>query len=259
MSKPMRLHAGAPLPTLVKALARARWGELGATGWQGVRSVVRALGDVLDPRSGAGHVTVHQIAAAAGLSERWTRSRLEVVEALGLLTWVRGGVVAGRPVPSTIRVDKAGLIALIAAARQVNDERMRERARQTRERIAHLVNTIGRRAYVRTGPAFKRNGHIAAGQAHAELASGLPPTRGGSPPAAPPGEVIPTMDDTTTECEHGFPTGRLPNGQHRCPMCRREHAPREAEADAEVIAARAAEAQARAAAARQRRLATVGK
>lgn len=211
-----RLTAGAPLAVLVKHLARAGWGDLAGVDAKGVRAALRALADLLPAGSASGRVTAPQIAASAGYSERWMRSRLELLEAADVITWTRGGVVAGRPVPSLIRVHKRVLLDLVLAARTIRDAVVRKAAAATRERLAGVLNTMRR---------TRRRG-IVAGQPHAEVATGLPPNGEGSrrSPAPPPGDI--RERHTIVACSHGgdarrFTSGPL-TGQARCPMCRRE-------------------------------------
>lgn len=161
---------------LVGSLARAGWGELGGREWQGVRSVLRALVDLLPYRSGAGLVTAAQVAEAAGLSPRWVRRCMCVLEDAGVITWHRGGVVAGRPQPSVVRVSKRAVVALIEAARPLREARDAARRTATLARLREL-----RTGYVRARGGYRRR------SAHAELSTTLPPLRGGDGPGAPPG------------------------------------------------------------------------
>jgi predicted transcriptional regulator len=130
--------AHAPTRSLLTSLARAGWGDLGTREHHGTRAVLGALRDLLPFKSGAGMVTVAQIAQAAGYSTRWVATRLEVLEDLGVIVWSRGGVVAGTPRPSFIKVVKTALVELIHAARPMKDAADAARRIATRARIAHL-------------------------------------------------------------------------------------------------------------------------
>src|SRR5699024_151837 len=111
-----------PLSSLLRSLARAGWGELSGREWQGVRSVLRAVVDSVPDRAGEGHVTEPQVAQRAGLSLRWTRHCLHLLEDLGVIAqWRRGGIVAGRPAPSWLRLSKRALVALVEAARPMRE------------------------------------------------------------------------------------------------------------------------------------------
>lgn len=131
----MKLTAGAPSHTLVRALERAGWGTLAGPEFRGVRGVLAALTRTLDPRSGQGHATAWQIAEQAGYTERWTRRCLVVLEELELIEWDRGGVIEGKPVPSWFRVSKRALLILVSIARQKAGERRAEHQAEVRERV----------------------------------------------------------------------------------------------------------------------------
>lgn len=153
--------AGWPLDKLVSALARAGWDDLTARAAAGLRTVLRALSDVLPHGSATGQTTAQQLADAAGLSERWVRRCLTLLEDMELITWTRGQIRDGRPIPSTIRVSKRGLADLVNRARRSITGRVEERAattarriretlrsrnvraprRKTRDRAKHVVNT----------------------------------------------------------------------------------------------------------------------
>lgn len=140
-----RITAGAPLPVITRELAQAGWGPLTGREWQGVRSVLRALGDVLHPRYGQGDTTAWQISRATGLSERWTRACLGWLEDAGLIEWKRGGVYEGRPQPGWVRVIKTALVDLVRAARPASDQASRDRSARTRLRLARAgIVTIRR-------------------------------------------------------------------------------------------------------------------
>jgi DNA-binding FadR family transcriptional regulator len=88
------LTAHAPTRDILTSLARAGWGEISGSEHKGTRAMLRALVDLLPYGSGEGLVTAPQLADVSGYSERWVRSRLSELEALGLILWRRGGVVA---------------------------------------------------------------------------------------------------------------------------------------------------------------------
>lgn len=129
------LTAGAPSHVLVKALEDAGWGPLAGADFRGVQSVLAALTRALDPRSAAGKATVWQISERANYSEGWTRRCLQILEELELITWERGGVVDGKPVPSWFRVSKKALLDLVRSARRHATERLSGQAAAVRGRI----------------------------------------------------------------------------------------------------------------------------
>lgn len=191
------MTAHAPLPSLVTSLARAGWGDLAGREWQGVRTVLRALVDSLPYRAGQGDVTEPQIAQRAGLSLRWTRRCLHMLEDLGVIVgWRRGGAVLGRPIPSWLRVSKRALLDLIHAARPAREVADAKRRALTLARIAGL-------RYVRHN---RRS-------AHAALSTGLPTPPGETPSLSPP-----VVDRSAPDgaCEHGEP-----RGARYCAPCRR--------------------------------------
>lgn len=166
----MSATAGWNLDRLVAALARAGWANLDGRQGGGPRAVLRALADLLPHGSATGRVTANQLADAAGLSEKWTRVVLARLEAGGIITWIRGGIVNGRPTASIVTVSKRVLARLINRARPEHDQRVARRAAATAERIRTTVvmNTIRRRrdaAPEQPKPT----------QTHAELSTALPP------------------------------------------------------------------------------------
>ena len=124
-----------PTPSLMTSLARAGWGELATPEWRGVRAVTRALVDVLDHRGGAGATTVAEVAATAGYSTKWTRRCMGILEELGVITWHRGGIAAGAPTKSLIRIAKRALVALIVAARPLREAAVAAHRAATLQRI----------------------------------------------------------------------------------------------------------------------------
>lgn len=153
-------------PSLLRSLSRAGWGSLAGRENQGVRSVLRAVADFLPDKSAAGRVTALQIAAAAGLSERWTRRCLNILEDLGLIEWYRGGIYNGRAEPSFMRIVKQKLADLIPVARKKRNERAKAYRRETALRISQLRN-----------PRFIFNGRQNSSSFHAELNANLSPLK----------------------------------------------------------------------------------
>lgn len=171
MNAPM-INAGMPLPRLIQALSAVRWGELGVHSAQGLRAALRGLADILPRLSATGDTTAHQVADRISYGERWTRELLGALEDMGIITWQRGGILDGRPTPGHIRVHKQILVDLIYAARPVHDQRLRDRSRQTAERIRTTlrIRTIRRTAKTRGGQNPLSN--------HEELSTALPPFHG---------------------------------------------------------------------------------
>lgn len=177
----MSLTAQAPLPVLFRALDRAEWGDLTGAEWQGVRTTLRALGSQVNPRTGEGFSTATQVAGSAGLTERWVRRCLRVLEDAGLIVWRRGGASHGQPVPSHFRIVKHALLALIRHARGLRDDALPGRWATTRARIASARFTKTPR-YRRSGPP-------------PELSTGSSPLKGEGLPSP----SLPTVDRPTTK------------------------------------------------------------
>lgn len=123
---------------LLTTLARSGWGDLSGRALQGARSTLRGLLDLLPFGSAQGMATAAQIADASGLSERWVRSRLHLLEDAGIVEWTRGGVIAGKPTPSYFRISKRVLVTLIKGARPVLAAVQRARAEATARRVSGL-------------------------------------------------------------------------------------------------------------------------
>lgn len=209
----MTLTAHAKTPSLLTSLSRAGWGVLAPREYQGVRATLRGLVDQLDHRTGQGWTTADQVAVSTGLSSRWTRRCMQLLEDLGVIVWHRGGVRDGNPTPSWVRIVKTALLDLIHAARPVRDDAERERRKATRERLAGIRYMRSQRSH--------RSGH-------AEL-SASPPTPTGevSTPDLPERsndmrQMLPGVDSPV--CPHGGDARRLVSGASRCPDCRREEA-----------------------------------
>lgn len=165
-----KLSAGAPLPLLLLHLRRAGWGaELAGPDLRGVRAVLAALGEKVDRYSGTGELTVEQIAVHAGYGRRWTRSRLQLLEAAGLIEWHRGGILEGTARPSWFRVDKRAVFYLLRRAREERDAALELLRAEFRDRIALL-----RTRTIMPGKQTRRSAHVA-------LSAALPPTGRAAP------------------------------------------------------------------------------
>ncbi|MCI7688936.1 MAG: hypothetical protein MSQ68_00980 [Trueperella pyogenes] len=171
-----------PTPSLIRSLSRVGWGELSGREFQGVRSTLRALADLLPDKSGKGAATAYQISEASGLSERWTRRCLNVLEDMGIIKWDRGGVVDGRPAPSWFTIVKNALVVAIHKAREIATGRRL----QHREKTASRLQTLKPRARVfnsRQSAGSRRS-------THAELSASLRPPYGGGSKITPTGNKI---------------------------------------------------------------------
>lgn len=178
------LSPGAPLPSLMRSLRRAGWGELTGREWQGVRSVLMAVVDHAADGSGVAQTTAYQIADSAGLSSRWTRRCLHVLEDLGIITWSRGGVAYGKPQPSLFTVIKRRIVELIREARPEKDARDLARRAETSERLRTL-----RSPFVKAPPRrFRRSVHAELDNSprpYGEKPTGVSPPEQDSPPPQP--------------------------------------------------------------------------
>ncbi len=184
------------LPSLLTALQHAGWGPLAERDMQGVRAVLVGLIGKLDHRSGAGMVTVAQVAdATGGLSTKWVGRCMHVLEDLGLIEWRRGGVLAGKPQPSYVAISKRAVVALIKAARPMLAAVREARRVMTEARLAGISYLQGR---------SRRSDHV-------ELSGDLP-TPSGEVSTSPPRNAPPN----TSPCSHGEP-----RGPQACPLCRR--------------------------------------
>lgn len=226
----MTLSAHAAVPQLLTSLQRAGWGDLAGREWQGVRTTLHALAAQLPHKAGQGWTTAHQVAEAAGLTERWVRRCMQVLEDLGVIDWHRGGVVDGVPQPSFVRIVKRVLVDLIRAARPIREAADRAYRAATNARIARLRNVRGQRS--------RRS-------AHAELSAS---------PSTPTGEVPPSNLPERSDmrpmhpgvdapiCEHGGDGRRnSKTGTPMCPMCRAAEAAKAPEPVASKPRARRAE------------------
>lgn len=167
----MALTAGTPLPVLVDALERADWGSLGTPELRGLGRVLSALSRALPARSAAGRITAPQLAGRVGYTERWVRRCLALLEDLGVISWERGGIVAGAPVPSFVCVEKHVLVDLVTIARKQQGERLAAAAAATRSRIERLRTSYTRRPGKR--PRDRKQPRRVHGDTHAELGTAL--------------------------------------------------------------------------------------
>lgn len=214
------ITAAAPVPALMRALSTAQWGYLDGYQWQGVRSTLRSIGDLVHDRYGQATATVWDIKRGTGLSERWTRECLYWLEDAGLIEWRRGGVYQGTPQPGFIRLVKTALVDLIRLARPIKDQCQADRNARTRARLARLGV-----------PTIKKQRQRLRRSDHAELSADPTHSRSGGSPQGIPSA---TTDTTTTEtgdtmyrrrgqdpdpkylpvrCYHGVGN---PMGCHRC-------------------------------------------
>lgn len=187
---------------LVQSLANAGWGPLSGGAHQGLRSTLQALVASLPYKSGAGFVTTNQVADRGGLSARWTRDCMQLLEALGLITWTRGGVQQGRPMPSHVRISKRALVELIRLARPALDAIQSARRAATNRRIAGLI-----RVYRTPRKRIPLSRHV-------ELGADLRPLTGESPGDDSPVEQSPIERRATMRipCDHETDARRC----HRC-------------------------------------------
>lgn len=169
---------------LVTSLARSGWGDLRGHHLRGVRNALDGLMRLLPYGSAEGFATVAQIADTGGMSERWARNRLHLLEDAGIIRWTRGGVTNGKPLPSHFRIAKRVLVELIGGARPMLAAIQRARAERTAARLA------GR-------PFIRAHGRYNRRSVHAELSADPHPPRGGAGRSAPPREPIPDTDTVT--------------------------------------------------------------
>lgn len=141
-----QLTAHAHTPTVWRSLARAAFGDLAGREFQGVRATLRALIDLLPDQSGQGLATSAQIGQCSGLSVRWTRRCLHILEDLGIISYRRGGIDRyGKPCPSWFRVHKNVLLKFIHTARPMREEANRIRREITAKRTAGLRGAFQKR------------------------------------------------------------------------------------------------------------------
>lgn len=134
-----RLHPEAPLPVLYQSLCRAGWGALAGREWQGVRSTLNALVQRMrNSYTASADLTAWQVAQSAGLSERWARRCLAILEDLGLIFWQRGVINAGKPMAGFITVRRFRLWALVQEAWARAGSEWAARRARTAARLANL-------------------------------------------------------------------------------------------------------------------------
>lgn len=133
-------NASWPLPALLTSLANAGWGDLAGREHAGLRATLRGLEALLPHGSAKGHGTAWQVAQRAGLSERWTRRCLGLLEDLGIIRWQRGTIIDSRPEPSRFTVVKSALVRLIRIARGEVTRRLAQRRRAFIARLQHARN-----------------------------------------------------------------------------------------------------------------------
>ena len=127
--------AHAETRALLTSLARRGWGEL-RDEKKGTRCVLEALVKLLPYKSGQGAVTQFQLGQATGYSRRWISVCLQRLEAMGIITYARGGVMNGKKHPGFIRIIKKKLVELIKGARRRHDDDTRAHNARTDAAIA---------------------------------------------------------------------------------------------------------------------------
>ena len=184
------------------------WGVLDGRENRGVRDVLRVLCHA--QHSKAVVITGRQLAKRVGLSEKWTRRCLHVLEALGIIRWTRGHIEQGRPRPGWITV-RAGRLAQVV--RHARDEARTERARSRAETNDRIKRTVRNHTL---WPRKKRHNPLSD---HAELSASLPLSRGkdagASPPAASSKSPLTAPGDPMQACVHDLPDITT------CALCRR--------------------------------------
>lgn len=151
------LTAGAPLDFLVRRLNLSENGAGQLERRHGV--ILQNLSHRLNYKSGEGKVTIEQL--CVGYKPRWVRQTMNELEQLGLITWRRGGVRAGKCVPSFVRVHKARLVELIRSSVPELVELRAARATARAARIAGLTTSFPHKrrsdhAAVTTAPTLIR-------------------------------------------------------------------------------------------------------
>lgn len=187
-------------PALMTSLANAGWGELAGRAMQGVRSTLHGLVATLPHGSAAGKATAYDVAMRTGLSLKWTTRCLHLLEDLGVIEWTRGGITIDsaaqrKGTPGWFRIVKRQLVALVVAARPLNDERVAEYRAATLKRI-HEIKT--RYTRTRLKNQNRRSHHMEVSGDPAHLAGGS----GGAPPR--------TTEDLSTQALVEAPTAPAP-------------------------------------------------
>jgi hypothetical protein len=189
------IGARAPLAVVHERFARTGAGGLSGRLWANPLAVLAILARRGDKDTGVVVVTAAQLADRAGCSPRTVRRSLARLEALGVLTWRRGGIVDAAPSPSVIRVNKARLLELVADGAAWLSTRLLDRATSTAARIAAL----GRRDVDTNRRLRKRPGHPMWTRTHSPALRGTPgqPER---PPVALPDPQLPLI--STRQPDH---------------------------------------------------------
>lgn len=157
------LNAGMSIQDIMNALARVNWGPLRGRAWAYRRMLLETLTLMMREQKAdyAAEIitSAPQIATRMGCHEKTVRNCLHDLEDLGLVTYQRGGIWDGKPMPSVIKIVKKKIVSWVLAWRPKNDERLRRLRLETLARIASL-----KKARIRP---CQRPG------AHAELKSSL--------------------------------------------------------------------------------------
>ena len=181
--------------TLVDMLEMRGWGALNDVGRKGTRATLRALVLSLPFGSGEGYATVPQIAYKAGYSSRhWVGEMLADLEGIGLITWRRGGVYHGEPVPSYFRIDKQLLADLVNSAREQCAAELQAMRVKMRARLAkwrHLRYIAPKTRKPRPDISQTPQGQTTSSQS---TVTGHPTPQGGEAPARVP---HPPLDSPT--------------------------------------------------------------
>ncbi|WP_172193251.1 hypothetical protein [Actinomyces faecalis] len=182
--------------TLVDMLEMRGWGALNDVGRKGTRATLRALVLSLPFGSGEGYATVPQIAYKAGYSSRhWVGEMLADLEGLGLVTWRRGGVYHGEPVPSYFRINKQLLADLVNSAREQCAEElaaMRVKMRAHLAKWRHLRYIAPKTRKPRPDISQAPQGQTASSQS---TVTGHPTPQGGEAPVSGGPHTLTTPSD----------------------------------------------------------------
>jgi hypothetical protein len=200
---------------LIARLIGGRWPpELHGRTWQGVRSTLLVLAERVHEESGRWTGTVWQLAQGVQLSEEWVRRCLQVLEALDIVTWLRGGIAAGRVTPSHFQISKARLAELERMGRPAKDAAERLHNAETRARI--------RRILLGYHKAPKPPSSAFAQVIPSQLSRGLPPVGGGIHNVripSRPTEGMLTLEEalqlTVTDLQHAAPAAPSPDQRVR--------------------------------------------
>ena len=208
-----------PADSLVAALARAGWGALDGRRWGGCRAALRALVDLLPHGAAQGKITRAQVADAAGLSPKWAGTCLARLEAMGLITYERGWLKDGKPMPGRVRVNKTMLAEWVRCERRGTKlaRHRQTRADAMRERLKGL-----RLLTQRPVTPCQSDGNS------------VPPLPSIGRDHGLPARVPPPRKTTTMLCIHGFagscpqchkpPTPPAEDTTTKCHACRRSKA-----------------------------------